>query len=89
MNRVVKHILIPAIGPVAIVGLYLTPVSLIGCVNRGLLALAVVLISLVAGIVMGLVGLRARREDPQSRWWWIASMVILMVPALLVIGPLG
>jgi hypothetical protein len=49
----------------------------------------VVLISLVAGIVVGLVGMRTRRNDPDSRWWWIASMLILMLPALLVFGPLG
>lgn len=89
MNRVVKHIALPAIAPVAVIALYVTPVGLIGCVNRGLLALAVVVTSLLAGIVMGLFGLRARRDDPGSRWWWIGSMCILMLPALLVLGPLG
>jgi len=89
MSRVVKHIVVPGIAPVAVIALYFTPVSLIGCANRGLLALAVVAISLLAGIVIGLLGLRARRNDPQSRWWWIGSMCILMLPALLVLGPLG
>lgn len=89
MNRVVEHIALPAIAPVAVIALYFTPVSLIGCVNRGPLALAVVVISLLAGIAMGLLGLRTRREDPGSRWWWIGSMCILMLPALLVLGPLG
>ena len=89
IGRVAGHVLLPALGPVAIVALYLTPVGVIGCVNRGLLALGVVFASLIAGIAVGLVGIRARREDPRSRWWWIASMLILLAPALLVLGPLG
>ena len=89
MDRITKHILLPAVAPAAIVGLYFTPVALIGCVNRGLLALAVVLVSLLAGIAAGLVGIKARQRDPGSRWWWIATLLILATPALLVLGPLG
>ena len=89
MERIAKHILIPAVAPAAIIGLYFTPVTLIGCVNRGLLALAVVLVSLLAGIAVGLVGIKARQRNPDSRWWWIATLLILATPALLVLGPLG
>ena len=88
MNRVFKHILLPAVAPAAIVGLYFTPVALVGCANRGLLALGVVFVSLVAGIATGLVGIKARRRDPGSRWWWMASMIILALPVVLVLGPL-
>ncbi|MFH1740421.1 MAG: hypothetical protein ABIH23_15540 [bacterium] len=56
MSVFTKNILVPAIAPIAIVALYLTPVSLVGCVNRGLMALAVVFISLIAGIVTGALG---------------------------------
>ena len=48
MSAFDRHILIPAIAPIAVVALYLTPVSLVGCVNRGLMALAVVFLSLFA-----------------------------------------
>jgi hypothetical protein len=88
MDRLAKHILLPAVAPAIVVGLYFTPVALVGCANRGLLALGVVLVSLVAGIATGLVGIKARRRDPGSRWWWIASMSILALPAFLVLGPL-
>lgn len=88
MGRVARHILLPAVAPAAIVGLYFTPVTAIGCANRGLLALGVVLVSLLAGIAIGLVGMKDRRNDPDSRWWWIASMFMLALPALLVLGPL-
>lgn len=89
MNRLARHILLPAVAPAAIVGLYFTPVSLIGCLTRGLLALAIVVVSLVAGIAMGVIGIKACQRDPASRWWWIGSMIILATPAFLVLGPLG
>jgi hypothetical protein len=88
VNRLAKHVLLPAVAPVAVIGLYLTPVAVIGCANRGLSALGIVFVSLIAGIAVGLVGIKARRTDPDSRWWWIASMAILAAPAFLVLGPL-
>jgi hypothetical protein len=87
MSAVVWHVLVPALAPLAILGLYFTPVSLFGCVNRGLMALAVVFASLIAGIVTGVVGLRSRAKGESSRWW-VVSTCILLVPTLLVFGPL-
>ncbi|RII28445.1 MAG: hypothetical protein CXR31_00760 [Geobacter sp.] len=89
MDRLARHILLPAVAPAAIIGLYVTPVALIGCMNRGLLALGIVVVSLVAGIAMGVVGIKTCRRDPATRWWWIASIFILATPAFLVLGPLG
>ena len=47
MDLLVRHVALPAVAPIAVIGLYFTPVLLFGCVNRGLLALAVVLLSAV------------------------------------------
>ena len=89
MERVAKFILLPALAPAAVVALYFTPVTLIGCANRGWIALGVVFASLIAGIVVGVIGLKRRRTDPDSRWWYVGAMCILVVPTLLVLGPLG
>ena len=90
MNRLTRHVLVPAVAPLAIVGLYFTPVTLMGCVNRGLVAVTIVLASLLAGIAAGVLGLRARAgNDASSSGWWMASAFILLLPALLVLGPLG
>jgi len=89
VNRVVRHIVLPALAPASIVVLYFTPLTLISCVNRGLIALAVAFVSLVVGIVLGIIGIQAVRRDPESRWWWIGSMFILLLPMLLLLGPLG
>lgn len=89
MNLLTRHILIPTVAPALIVGLYFMPVSLVGCANRGLMALAIVSASLVAGVVTGLLGLLSGPRGGASPGWWMASTCILLLPALLVLGPLG
>ncbi len=89
MSAFTKHVLVPAIAPISIVALDFTPVSLVDCVNRGLMALAVVFISLAAGIVTGVLGFKTRGRGTPASGWWIASTCVLVTPALLVLGPLG
>jgi hypothetical protein len=89
LNRVAGHIFLPAMAPLAIVALYFTPVALVGCVNRGIAALVVVLLSLIAGIVVAIIGVRAQRRNDGAAVWWIVSACILLVPTMLVLGPLG
>ena len=89
MNQaLLRHVALPAVAPAAIVGLYFTPVLLFGCVNRGLLALAVVLLSAGAAFVTVGIGLRERASGRASAWW-VISTVILTTPLVLVLGPLG
>lgn len=89
MNAVVKHIVLPAAAPIAIVGLYFTPVLVFGCVNRGLLAVAIVLVSAVAACVTTGKGVRARAQGLPTANWWLLSTLILVMPIALVLGPLG
>jgi hypothetical protein len=84
----VRHVVLPAVAPAAVVGLYFTPVLLFGCVNRGLLALAVVLGSAIAALVTISIGLRARMQGRSSARWLISTL-ILALPLVLVLGPLG
>jgi len=89
MSRVTKHLFLPSFGTIAIVALYFTPVSLFGCATRGLMALAVIGVSMLAAFVTVGIGLKMRIKGEEGSAWWIVSTLILMVPALLVIGPLG
>jgi hypothetical protein len=82
-------VLVPSLAPLAVVGLYFTPVSLIGCTNRGLIAFGVVLLSLLAGIAAAIQALRLRSFDRHASALWALSASILAVPAVLVLGPLG
>ena len=89
VKRIVHHVVLPAIAPGAITVLYYTPVSVVGCVNRGLMALGVALASAALAFVTVGLGLKARwRNDPDSGWW-ILSTLILALPLVLCVGPLG
>lgn len=82
------HIALPAVAPAALIGLYFTPVLLFGCVKRGILALAVVLVSAGAAFATLGAGFRAKAHGrPSARW--LASALILTSPLILVLGPLG
>lgn len=89
MNVVVKHVALPALAPAAVVGLYFTPVLLFGCVNRGWMALAVVLVSAVAACVTAGIALHTKTRGHPSSNWWMISTLILTLPIVLVLGPLG
>jgi hypothetical protein len=89
VKAAVKHIALPAAAPVAVVGLYFTPVLVFGCVNRGLLAVAIVLASAIAACVTPGKGVRARAQGLPSANWWLLSTLILVMPIALVLGPLG
>jgi hypothetical protein len=75
----------PALAPLTVVGLALTP---LGCATRGLLALTVVGLSLLAALCLAIRGLVARLRGREVSSWWLASAAILILPALLVLGPL-
>ena len=89
MNCLAKHVVLPAFAPAAIVALYFTSVSALGCVYRGLLALAVALLSTLAACLTAAFGARARRHAPERMVWWMISTLILLLPVVLLFGPLG
>ena len=89
MNCVARHILLPTIAPLAIVGLYFTPVTLIGCADRGWLAVAIVAVSAVGAFVAVALALRGRTRGDTSSTWWMLSAVVLTLPLALALGPLG
>ena len=88
IEAILRHVALPAVAPAAVTGLYFTPVLLFGCVNRGLLALAVVLVSAGAAFVTARIGLREQARGRSSARWLI-STAILTTPLVLVLGPLG
>ena len=88
MNPFVKHVALPALAPAALIGLYFTPVLLFGCVNRGLLAVVVELLSAAAAFVTVGIALRLRVQGKPAGLW-ILSTLILTSPLALLLGPLG
>jgi hypothetical protein len=76
------HILLPALAPAAFFLVASTPVEVLGCFNRGLMALSVAMVSVVAGIIFAVKGRLARRRGDPDAIWWVVSALILAVPAV-------
>lgn len=89
MRALIQHVPLPVLAPLSVVALYFTPVSAVDCRTRGLLALGIVFVALIVGIGIGIRGLHARLRGMPVSGWWIAAMCILLLPAVLVLGPLG
>jgi len=87
-TSVVFHVLLPLLPSAALYGLYLTPLSLIDCPTRGLVAGITVIATLLFGIAAVVLGARAHRSGGQSLWWMVTALLCLL-PALLVFGPLA
>lgn len=61
------------------------PVDVLGCRNRGLLAVVIALAGALVGLGVAILGARKKlRGDPDTHWW-VASSLILAIPAVAVI----
>ena len=84
-DRIFRHILLPAFAPVLFLVVATTPVDVLGCRNRGLLAVAVAFISVLAGLGSAVAGVRGRMKGDPAANWWAMSALVLAVPAVLLI----
>jgi hypothetical protein len=87
-NTVVRHFILPGLMPVFFFAVALSPVDLLGCKTRGLIALSIAFVSGLAGVgaaVMALKG-RARREVGSEKWIFTALILTIPVIAMLVLA---
>jgi hypothetical protein len=89
-ERLFRHVALPLIPPGALICLYFTPKAVCGCANRGLMALSIVFIAMIAAAVTTKKGIdkKKRGENGEANWWF-ATTLILLSPFLLLFGPLG
>jgi len=89
MTRIVNHIIIPAMMTVLFFVVALTPVELLGCFVRGLIAMLIALISglaaLVAVIIAAKGGAKGRVRHDENSIWWVLSTLILVIPVIAMI----
>jgi hypothetical protein len=84
MGKMSRHILIPATLPVAFWGIASLPVEVLGCRGRGLAAALVAIAAGILGVAAAVKALVGRmRGDPNS-FLWMASALILAIPAVLI-----
>jgi hypothetical protein len=84
-NRIFRHILLPAFAPVLFLVVATTPVDVLGCRTRGLLAMAIAFLSVLAGLVSAVAGVRGRIKGNPDANWWATSALVLAAPAVLLI----
>ena len=82
MKLIIYHILIPAIMPAFFFVIATTPVHILGCFTRGLLALIIALLSGMLAIAVAIIGVKGRMRGDTNSVWWVASSLILVIPVL-------
>lgn len=93
MKRIVYHVIIPAVMPALFFVVASTPVEVLGCLVRGLIALLIALISGVAALVAAIIGAKrgakggaeGRIRHDRNRIWWVVSTLILVIPVIAMI----
>jgi len=89
MKRIVYHIILPAIIPVLFFVVALTPVEVLGCFFRGLIAMLIALISGLAALVAVIIGAKreakGRVRHDKNSIWWVISTLILVIPVIAMI----
>ncbi|TLM61816.1 MAG: hypothetical protein FDZ69_13340 [Deltaproteobacteria bacterium] len=86
MNPLLRHIVLPCCVPAAFFLVALSPIHLLGCRNRGLLALAIAFASVLAGLYTAVrAGNLRRRNDPAAQWWLATTLILVIAPIALLI----
>jgi hypothetical protein len=92
MKRVVYHVILPAAMPVLFFIVALTPVEVLGCFLRGLIALLISLVSGLTALAAAIIGTNGtkrgwegRVHHGRNRLWWVLSTLILVIPVIAMI----
>jgi hypothetical protein len=89
-QRFIRHLILPLIAPATLICLYFTPKTVFGCANRGYMALEAVSLSVIAAVPTATKGAAAKRRGASDEAnWWLVTMLILVSPLILLVGPLG
>ncbi len=85
MKRIVGHIITPALMPAAFFIIASTPVEVLGCRTRGLIALLIAFGSALAALATAIIGSKERIRGHKNATWWFTSTLILVAPAIALI----
>ncbi len=88
MKSHLRFIVYPVLLSIFFLSVALSPVGLLGCKLRGLLAFSIALTSGVAGIVTGIMARKSRMRGSADSSWWLLSTSLLAIPvvAMLVLA---
>ena len=82
MERIACHLFGPAILPALFFGVAFTPVEVLGCFNRGLIAVLISLVSGLLALATSIRGAKRRLRGEPGAFWWLGSTLILVTPVI-------
>ncbi len=85
LQHLQRHILLPVILTIAFFGVAFSPVSLLGCRTRGLLAFGLALASGILAILAALRAIRRRLKGDRESVWWIVTALLCAVPVVAML----
>jgi len=85
MTRLQRHLILPALAPLLFFGVALSPVSWLGCRNRGLLAVLIALLAALLGVAAAGRALYGRLKGETETAWWALTALLLALPAIGVL----
>ncbi len=87
-NTILRHTIVPVIMPVLFFAVALSPVDLLGCRTRGLMAFSIAFVSGLAALGTAGMALKNRVKGEAGSEKWIVTALILTIPvvALLVLA---
>jgi hypothetical protein len=85
MGKITRHILIPATLPFAFWAIASLPLDLLGCRGRGLAAALVAVAAGILGLAAAVKALAGRIRGDANSFLWMASALILAIPAGLIV----
>jgi len=63
----------------------LTPVEVLGCFTRGLIALLIAFVGLLGGLAVAVIAVKQKGSGNPKAKWWIVSALFLSIPAMALI----
>jgi hypothetical protein len=85
MNPLIAHVLLPSVLPALFFLVASTPVEILGCSTRGLIAALIAFAGLISGLAAAIIALRQKGAGNPMANWWIASALFLSSPAAALI----
>lgn len=85
VKRLFRHVLIPGAVPLLFFAIALSPVEVLDCRTRGLLALTVSLASGLAAVGIAFRGVKARFRGQELSAWWLLTTLVLTVPVVAML----
>jgi len=80
-----RHILIPALVTAVFFFIVSLPVELLGCRNRGLVAVIIAIVTGLVGIAAAVKALIDKVRGDSNSYLWMTSALILAIPSIFIV----